>query len=351
MNHRENSIRAWRFQKPEWIPIASGYPGMMWDHYDHAELEDLLLTHPILFPGYQRGSSDPDNLKLPPDLYADKPYTDYWGCTWKTNFTGMVGAVVHHPLADWKDFEGYQVPDAEQTNGMYPIDWAAMKNYVHEARLKDYLVGFYLPHGHTYLRLQDLRGFENFMLDMAEEEPQLWKLIEMVEGFNLEVIQRFIDLKPDFIGIPEDLGMQTNTVISPTMFRKYIKPSYLKMTSLIKQQGIIVHEHSDGHILGIMDDLVECGGDVLNLQDLVNGIDNIQKHVKGRLAIDLDIDRQSVTVEGTPQDIDNHIREIVAKLGDVQGGLSLTYQPWPPTPIQNIKAVFDALEKYCRYYG
>ena len=86
-----------------------------------------------------------------------------------------------------------------------------------------------------------------------------------------------------------------------------------------------------------------------NLQALVNGIDNLAKHVKGRVAIDLDIDRQSVTVNGCG-DIDDHIRECVAKLGSPAGGLWLCYQPWPPTPPRNLDAVFAAMEKY-RNYG
>ena len=88
---------------------------------------------------------------------------------------------------------------------------------------------------------------------------------------------------------------------------------------------------------------------VLNLQDLVNGNDNIATHVKGRVAIDLDIDRQSVTVNGCG-DIDDHIRECVAKLGSPAGGLWLCYQPWPPTPPRNLDAVFAAMEKYRNYW-
>jgi hypothetical protein len=100
-----------------------------------------------------------------------------------------------------------------------------------------------------------------------------------------------------------------------------------------------------------VDDIIRTGGDVLNLQDLVNGLDNIARHVKGRVAIDLDIDRQSITVNGSPRDIDDHIRECVAKLGSPEGGLSLCYQPWPPTPTRNLDAVFTAMEKYRGYWA
>jgi len=196
-----------------------------------------------------------------------------------------------------------------------------------------------------------LRGYQNFILDIMDDSPEVRILIGIVEKFNLELIKRFISLQPDMITIAEDLGMQSSPMISPDLFKKYIKPVYMKMTTPVKQAGIIVHEHSDGYIMDLMDDLIECGGDVINMQDLVNGINNLAKHVKGRIAIDLDIDRQSVTVDGTPKDIDAHIKECVVKLGSPEGGLSLCYQPWPPTPLANIQAVCDAMERYCTYYS
>lgn len=354
MNYRENLIRAYRRQKPEWIPIQAGLPPMLWlqnDQYDPDELEDILLTHPILYPGYKKGDIDPKWPDLPPDLIAGKPYTDGWGCVWETAYTGMVGGVTKHALADWRDFEGYRPPDPAKHDGMRPLDWDALRAGGEAARRDGYLFGLGLPHGHTFLRLQDLRGYTNLIVDMMEEEPLLDELVAMVEGFSLELIRRFVALQPDLILIPEDLGMQTSPMISPDLFRQYIKPTYLKLTQPVKEAGIIVHEHSDGYILDLIDDLVECGGDVINLQDLVNGIDNIRDQVKGRMAIDLDIDRQSVTVTGSPNDIDDHIRECVMTLGAQEGGLSMCWQPWPPTPVENLRAGFDALEKYCRYWN
>jgi len=348
MNYRENLMRAYRFQKPDWVPMATGIPPILWKDadYDPVELENLLLTHPKLFPGYKKGSVTPDNIYIPADMYKGVPYTDGWGCVWETSYTGMVGAVKTHALDDWSKFAAFKAPNPEVHNGMYAIDLKKIKADGEQAKRDGWIFACHLPHGHTFLRIQDLRGYTNFLYDMMDDDPRLHLLINMVETFNIELIKRYIALQPDMITIAEDLGMQNSPMISPDLFRRFIKPVYLKMTSPVKRAGIIVHEHSDGYIMDLMDDLIECGGDVINMQDLVNGIDNLAKHVKGRIAIDLDIDRQSVTVDGTPADIDAHIKECVVKLGSPEGGLSLCYQPWPPTPIENMRAVFDAMEKY-----
>ena len=69
------------------------------------------------------------------------------------------------------------------------------------------------------------------------------------------------------------------------------------------EKGCIVHMHSDGDIRTLVDDIIDDGVQVINLQDLVNGIDWIADKFRGRRCVELDIDRQLVTVSGTPKDI------------------------------------------------
>jgi hypothetical protein len=349
MNYRENILKAYRFETPKWIPISVGFVPLLWSQYDCEAIEDLMLTHKILFPGYQKGDISPERIEILPEMTAGRPYVDHWGCVWETKFTGMVGTVIKHPLADWDAFENFVPPDPSHTDGMKLIDWDQIEAQGKALKKDGQLFALYLPHGHTFLRLQDLRGYENLMFDMMDSNKNLEELINLVEHFNLELVMHFNELQPDMIGIPEDLGTQSSAMISPELFKKYIQPSYVKMTVLIRQSGTITHLHSDGYIMELVDDIIDSGVDVINLQDLVNGIDNIQKHVKGRAAIDLDIDRQDVTVNGSAKDIDEHLFEIVSKLSSKNGGLSLSYQPWPPTPIENIRAVMEAMEKHCGY--
>ena len=112
-----------------------------------------------------------------------------------------------------------------------------------------------------------------------------------------------------------------------------------------------IYMHSDGDIRSLVGDLIDAGVFVFNLQDLVNGIDWIRDNLKGKVAIDLDIDRQKITVFGTPAEIDAHIRNAVATLGDREGGLLLKYGLYPGTPIENVRAVADAMERYAGYFS
>jgi uroporphyrinogen-III decarboxylase len=201
------------------------------------------------------------------------------------------------------------------------------------------------------MRLANIRGYENLMFDMADEEPRLFELIEMVEAFNAAIIRRYVDLGVEWMSYPEDLGMQSGSMISPAHFRKYIKPSYQRMMTPAREAGAIVHMHSDGDIRALVPDLLDCGLDVVNLQDLVNGIPWIKERLAGRICIDLDVDRQRITRFGTPPEIDALIRREVEALGSKEGGLMMIFGLYPGTPLANVKALMDAMERYATYYS
>ena len=64
----------------------------------------------------------------------------------------------------------------------------------------------------------------------------------------------------------------------------------------------------------------------------------------------LDIDRQRITPFGSPSEIDALIREEVEKLGSPKGGLMMIYGLYPGVPLENAKALMDAMERYATYY-
>lgn len=144
--------------------------------------------------------------------------------------------------------------------------------------------------------------------------------------------------------------MQMGPMISPNLFRKYIKPLYQRMLEPVRQAGKIIHMHSDGDIRSLVDDIIEGGVDVINLQDLVNGVEWIGNKFRGKTCVDLDIDRQKITPFGTPAGIDAHIRHCIETVGCKEGGLMLIYGLYPGVPLENVKALMDAMTCYAGFY-
>ena len=134
--------------------------------------------------------------------------------------------------------------------------------------------------------------------------------------------------------------------ISPSIFREFIYPSYRKIFQRIRETGTHVYFHSDGHIVEVIDQLINTGVSVLNIQDRVNGLENIKFLCKGKVCVDVDIDRQYLVPFGRPKEIKEHIRLIVEELAMRKGGLMIEAEVHPPTSLRNIKAIIEAMEQY-----
>lgn len=350
MKEGENLLRAWRFQKPERIPMRMTIPSSAWRRYGH-ELETLMLRHPILFPDFKKGSIDYGNLPVDPRNRAGNAFTDAWGCVYEPAQDDVPCYVSKHPLASWDAFESFSAPDPETQDRFGPRDWLSLEEAMQESKINDKCPSGSLIHGHLFLLLEDMIGYEHLILDMVDENPNLPKLIAMIEDYSMAVVHRFLSMGVEVMHYPEDLGAQDRPLLSPKLFRKYIKPAYTRLMAPAKENGILVYMHSDGYLWDLMDDILACGVDVINPQDLVNGVDNMAKRLKGRVAIDLDVDRQRVTSFGSAQDIDDLIHEEVAKLGSQEGGLSLKHGLYSGAPPENIDALMTAMEKYSTYFS
>ena len=343
MNPGENKKRAATFRNPEWIPVSFHINYSCWHHYDQKELKMLMADHKKLFPDYEY-TDEEVKPNYAPWQKAGKPYTDPWGCVWETADDGITGAVVDHPIKTWDDFKGYKAPDPDKVRGWgNAVDWEQEKKNMQNRDLK----AGGLRHGHTFLTLTYIRGYENLLFDMMDERPELRELIQMVEDYNMAIVKHYLDCGIEWMGYAEDLGMQVGPMITPAMFEEFIKPSYTRIIAPAREAGCIIHQHSDGDIRQLVGHLIEGGVEVINLQDLVNGIDWIEENLKGTIAIDLDIDRQAITRFGTPEEIDSHIKNCVEKLNTPEGGLMMVHGMYPGIPIENANALMDAFEKYC----
>jgi uroporphyrinogen-III decarboxylase len=172
----------------------------------------------------------------------------------------------------------------------------------------------------------------------------------MVEAFNVDLVRRWLECRPDIMNFADDLGMQDRTLLSPAQFRRYITPTFSKLARMCKDAGVHTFLHTDGYVMNIVDQLLDWPIDVLNVQDLVNGIDNLAAEVKNNAAIDLDIDRQRIVPYGAPHEIAELIEEAVRKLGSPEGGLMMKVGIYPPTPPENVDALLTAFERYRTYW-
>jgi uroporphyrinogen decarboxylase len=341
ISERDNFLRAIEFRNPEWIPLMVDLSTGPWAKYGN-KLSQVIDNHRFV-SGNQHIGLEPLEIK-DPTYIEGVIYRDDWGCLWQNCKGGMLGRVIEHPLADWKAFDKFLPPD--------PLDqfnWAGLRQITEENRQRGLLtkaepemfcqIGF-------FDRLSFLRGYENLMMDLIEEPPQLHKLIDLLLEYNLKYIRKWMEIGVDIFWHHGDIGSQKGLMFDPEVFRKYFKPAYRQMFQTCRKAGCHVWYSSDGNLLEIVEDLVECGVSMHDPQVRANTIESIQKHYKGKLCAAVDIDEQLLPF-CSPEEIHQQIKEVVEKVACDEGGLIIYAIPSKDVPLTNIEAIFTGWEKYC----
>ena len=185
------------------------------------------------------------------------------------------------------------------------------------------------------------------MMDLALEPPELPRLIDMLEANVAKLVERWLEIGVDSIYFHSDIGTQKSLMISPATFRKYLKPMFARLFGRIRRAGPHVYFSSDGHLLEIVDDLIECGVSVHDPQIRANTLEGIVRTYKGRLCADVDLDEQGF-VFMSPKQIREHVGEVVDRMVMPEGGLMLTAGIFDADiSLKSIEAICEAMEDYC----
>ena len=320
MSDRQQLLRkAMTWDYPEEIPISIGILPAMWIELGDG-MQRLAREYPDFFPNPPTAERARKNLS---GRYKQGRWTDEWGCVWNNAHDGMDAIVTGHPVPRREDIPTLEIPPNRDGS---------------------------LPHGFMYLRLLDLRGFEEAMLDFAEECDELQILIDKVLEYNCIQIACALPKAGKVMNFGDDLGMQTGLAIGPEKWRKYMKPCFAKMYGMVRRAGKLIYMHTDGCIWEIMPDLQECGATMINPQIRANGLDNLVRVCRGRIPINLDLDRQMFPF-ATPSQLKDHVRECVEALWLPQGGLGLNLELNYDVPLENAAALLDELRAIRGYRG
>jgi len=345
-----NYLKTIYFDHPEWTPCGVSFLPAAWMRHG-ADLEEVVLAHPRVFPGYRKGSVDFSFEKMGDPMYELGRHTDCWGVVWENIVRGIASQAVVHPLEDWAAFDHWKrhLPDPMRDGWFGPRpDWKDVERGFRDTKARGELAwGGGLHHGFFFMNLYYLRGFEELMLDLASDEPRLGELIDILIGYCTAVIGNYLEIGAEIMTFGEDLGMQTALPISPAMWRRVVKPAYEAMFGPCRERAVPVYLHSDGHILEIIPDLIETGVRVINPQIRANGLEGLQEMARGKVAINQDLDRQLFPF-ATPSEVEDHIGEVFEGLYLEGGGLMLLAEVGPEVPLENVDAICRAFERLCR---
>ena len=335
MKSRERVVNAIHFKKPDRAPVSHAILPAAQIKYGDALYRILEDVHEDFgwefLPDLKRENYGP--------LYKGGKNRDGFGTLWWVEQEGICGIPIEYPLDDWGNYNSYKWPDfnagppkARQYSGHM-----AGKSEEYYAR------GAWIV---FFEQLQQLRGMENLLMDLAYLSDEIYKLRDDLLAYNLTYIDKWLKFDYDGLHFADDWGSQNALLISPKLWRDFFKPCYKEMFTKVKSAGLDVHFHSDGQILEIIPDLIEIGVDVLNCQSTIIGMETLGKEFAGKICFRTDPDRQQILPFGTPQQVRDHINELFDNLGTSDGGIIACGEIGPDIPLENIKAMYDAFKNY-----
>ncbi|MCM8771810.1 MAG: hypothetical protein NC922_01840 [Candidatus Omnitrophica bacterium] len=252
------------------------------------------------------------------------------------HFTGYISPLRN--AKSLKEIEEFPFPEPDD------FSLGDMKNLVEEAH-KNGKVAVCVV-GHIYEDSWQVRGYEEFLIDMIEKPSFCEYILDKFTERNVKIAQLSAESGVDYIITGDDVANQRSLMFSKEMWKKFMMSRWKKVYDKAKsiKPDIQIWYHSDGNIENIIPELIEIGVTILNpLQPECMDIYKLKKEYGKYLVFDGTIGTQSTMPFGKPEEIKKLIKERKEKLGyDGALILSPTHILEPEVPIENIEAFIEA---------
>lgn len=207
-------------------------------------------------------------------------------------------------------------------------------------------------------RAHAMQGLDKFLYNMAEypefSKALLWKIYgycETLMGHFLDEVGDNIDI----IKIGDDLGTQESLLISPRMYREFLKPIHAKFIEFIKRKTKAkVFFHTDGDVFNLIPDFVEIGVDILNPIQTSAGkmsdLAGLKTKYGDQIVFCGAMDTQHILPHGSPEDVRKEVKRVIEILGEGGGYmLASVHTIMNEVPAENLLAMVDAVEEFGYY--
>jgi uroporphyrinogen decarboxylase len=289
---------------------------------------------------------------------AEPGYIDMWQTPHKWTDVGQYYAIHSSPFDQetltLEDIESFAWPDPNNPDMFTGLKEQAQ--YLYE--YTDYVVGADGIKVGILQTASQLRGYDKLFLDFALNPEITHVLLDRMSGVINEMYRRYLEVVGPYVQvvvITDDQGTQNSLMISPKMFREFIKPRLKSLIDTIKKTADVkVLMHCDGAILKIIPDLIEIGVDILNpIQPVVKGLEDTEalKEMFGdQICFHGGIDVQQVLPNSTPAEIRQEVKHRIHDLG-TSGGYIIApcHNINIDIPVENTVAMFEAAHEFGRY--
>lgn len=287
-------------------------------------------------------SPDPD-----PSWSPRLPGEDEWGCIWeKDRYGRTMGQVKFHPLRDYSALESFRFPNYD-----LPERYERARRMI-EGNTERRFVLAHVPLSFIH-RLEYLRGHMEAWTDPYEHPDELEMLLDKLADIAMDSIRHFASIGAEGICSADDWGLQDRPMVSPDLFRRFWKPRYAKVYGFARKLGLLTFLHSCGHISELLDDLIDAGLQVIQMDQQENmGLEELSRRFGGRICFWCPVDIQGTMVRGSVEDVRRYARKLIDSFGRFNGGFIGKWYPSPEAvghSWEKIAAMAEEFLSYGRY--
>jgi uroporphyrinogen decarboxylase len=326
-------------------PIPPVRSGSTANYYDERILDILDIDFRRIFL-----PKHPDNKQIQND---DGSFSDIWGIKYKK--IGRLVNIIHNPLAEAMavdQIESYPWPDPVKmfhTDGIADKAREFYETTDHVLVARNPTTGGFLEHSCNLMGMQEFLMALVAYPDLAEALiQQLLKIFKGVYGIFLDAVGPYVQM----VEVSDDLGSQENLIISPEIYRKFIKPAQKELYQMIhvKAPNAAVFHHTDGAVFDIIPDLIEVGVNVLNpVQTSSKGME--ASKIKNEYGKDIIFHGtiESINNRGTKSEV---IDEVKSRIDSMAPGGGLVIAPcnhMMDVDPETILAMYDTAKSYGQY--
>lgn len=194
-----------------------------------------------------------------------------------------------------------------------------------------------------------MRGMDNLFSDFVFNPHFADHLLDRVAETRCFQARRFAEAGVDMIRIGDDVGSQRSMLLSPDMYRNWLKSRHAKVIAAAREVAPDLHisYHSDGAIDDVIPDLIDIGVSVLNpVQPECMDLAAIKREYGRDLVFWGGIGTQTTMPFASAREVYETVNKTIETLGPTGFFPAPTHVLEPEVPWENIEAYLHAVEAY-----
>lgn len=250
-------------------------------------------------------------------IYSSKGIALPLGAQIKENDSSP-SSMTHYPVDDIKDMDQLDFSKASFANNernqvLYEAAQLLDQEIGKEARIR-------LSIGGPFTVAAHILSPDQMMKSMLKNKKELHQLIEHCLNIQMEVVDHFSQIESLIFHVADP--MASSDLISPKSYREFALPYCKQLVDKIHSYNKEATLHICGDTLKILPAMLETGADVFSLDQAVD-LEKVSQILGGEAAILGNVDPVNILRDGSSEEIERAVREVVSQVGNHPGGFIL----------------------------